>query len=436
MLGDPAWADSDLDVELPTPVLLGTAVAVYEPADPAQKLPPLSPPVTILGRLSKAGERDEFTITAPPGSKHEVRVEAWGLGSALDGQLRVFDKDGRLLGETDDGRAVARRRPGGGGGRGQGPVSTDPAFDLTMPAGQNEVKLVVKDLVDRGGVGFTYRVVVKPVETAFQLALDDEQVAIPRGGTALIPVTVTRAGYNGPIALDVIGVPADGGVTVLPSTVPAGQTSGVVGLKAAADSPFDAREVQVVGKGDDGQTVAASRTIVFAQQTISTPGFGMAGTIPSYARPFVSLTAAVTRPGPIVLNPEASKARGAAREHGRGPAPGRTDDQGEDEVQARRAVAPDRPERGRVGDRRDRTRAPRSRSRRRRTRRSARSWSAWSRRPRPRAATAAARRGAGAATRGPAAPPPAVAAAMIAVEVVRPASPKCQSRLGQSHRAP
>ena len=113
MLGDPAWEDSDLDVEMPAPVSLGTAVAVHEPADPAQKLPPLSPPVTILGRLSKAGERDEFTIAAPPGSKHEVRVEAWGLGSALDGQLRVFGKDGRPLGESDDGRA-GRASLGGG----------------------------------------------------------------------------------------------------------------------------------------------------------------------------------------------------------------------------------------------------------------------------------------------------------------------------------
>jgi hypothetical protein len=307
LLGDPAWADSALDVELPSPVLLSTAVAVFEPADPAQKLPPLSPPVTILGRLSRVGERDEFTITAPPESKHEIRVEAWGLGSALDGQLRVFDKEGRALGESDDGRLPAGRRAGGGGGRVQGPVSTDPTFDLTMPVGQSEVKLVVNDLADRGGVGFTYRVVVTPVETGFQLALDDDNVAIPRGGTALIPVTVTRAGYNGPIALDVLGVPAEDGVTVLPGTVPAGQTSGVVGLKAAAGSTFEAREVQVVGKGMEGQTVAASRTIVFAQQTISTPGFGMAGTIPSYTRPLVSLASAVIKPGPILLNPEASK---------------------------------------------------------------------------------------------------------------------------------
>ena len=56
--------------------------------------------------------------------------------------------------------------------------------------------------------------------------------------------------------------------------------------------------MQGLGKGENGQTVAASQTIVFAQQTISTPGFGMAGTIPSYTRPFISLTAAVIKPGP------------------------------------------------------------------------------------------------------------------------------------------
>jgi hypothetical protein len=150
--------------------------------------------------------------------------------------------------------------------------------------------------------------VVKPVATAFELAQVDEQVAIPRGGTALIPVTVTRTGYTGPIALDVIGVPAGCGLTVLPNTVPAGQTGGVVGLKAAANSTFEAREVQIVGKGGDGRTVAASGTIVFAQQTISTPGFGMAGTIPSYSRPTVSLTSALAMPGKFVLNQRESKA--------------------------------------------------------------------------------------------------------------------------------
>ena len=312
------------------------------------------PPVTIVGRLSKAGERDEFTIAAPPGSKHEVRVEAWGLGSALDGQLRVFDKDGRLLGEADDGKGTGGRRGGGGGRRARGPFTTDPVFDLTMPAGQGEVKVVVKDLMDRGGVGFAYRLVVRPAETSFQLTLSDQPVAIPRGRTALIPVTVVRNGYAGPIELDVRGLLRDSGVTAIPTTVPAGQNSGVVGLKAAADSPFQALEAQVIGRGDKGQVVTASTSVVFAHQTMSTPGFGMGGTIPSYTRPFVSLAAAVTRPGPILLNPPGREARGTAREHRRGTGSGRVDGQGEEGVQARRTVAPGRSERGRVVDRRGR----------------------------------------------------------------------------------
>lgn len=305
LLGDPAWEDSELDVEFPLPVLLDESADVIEPADPSRKLPPLVPPVTVLGRLAKPGERDEFAITAPPGSKQEVRVEAWGLGSALDGQLRVTDADGRLIGEADDGKAGGRRRGGGGGvRRAGGPSSTDPAMDLTMPQGRREVRLRVKDLMDRGGAGFAYRLVVRPAEDSFRLVLEDDAVAIPRGGTALIPVTATRTGYNGPIALDVRGIPSACGVTVLPGTVPAGQNGGVVGLKAAADGPSGPLALQVIGRGDTGQAVAASGTTVFARQTISTPGFGMAGTIPSYSRPFSSVTAAAIRPGPIALDLE------------------------------------------------------------------------------------------------------------------------------------
>ena len=428
LLGDPAWADSDLDVELPVPVLLGDPVAVPEPANAGGKLPPLASPVAILGRLSKPGERDEFTITAAPGSRHEIRVEAWGFGSALDGQLRVVAKDGRLLGETDDGKLAPGRRAGGGGGaRARGPTSTDPAFDLTMPPGQREVKLVVKDLMDRGGAGFTYRVVVKPVETAFQLGLNEDHVAIPRAGTALIPVTVARAGYNGPIALDVLGIPANGGVRVFPGTVPAGQAGGVVGLEAAADSTFEARDVQVVGKAEDGQAVAASRTIVFAEQTISTPGFGMAGTIPSYARPFVSLTAAVIKPGPILLHPEPSKLmlpRGSTvvvpvqvvrstREKAKytlaalSPPTGLSVTESEIGETATSAAV-------KITAAADAPLGPLT--------------VALVAQAPTKGGTAAARRGAGAATRkGAATPPPsppAVAAAMIAVEVVRPASGK------------
>ena len=175
-----------------------------------------------------------------------------------------------------------------------------------MPEGQNEVKLVVKDLMDRGGVGFTYRLIVKPAETAFQLALNDEQVAIPRGGTALIPVTIARGGYQ---RADRPRCPGAAGGRrrdgSLASSLPVRPAAWSVSrpIRPADSTRGTCRSWE----GTSGQAVAASRTIVFAQQTISTPGFGMAGTIPSYWRPFVSLTAAVTRPGPIA--PESGEAK-------------------------------------------------------------------------------------------------------------------------------
>ena len=308
LIGDPAWANSDLDVELPAPIPLGPAVTILESADPTQELPPLSPPATILGRLSKAGERDEFTIAAAPGSKYEVRVEAWGLGSALDAQLRVFDEGGKRLGESDDGKpGQGRRQGGGGGGRRAAPTSTDPTFDLTMPKDQGRVKLLVKDLADRGGVGFSYRLVVEPASPSFKLALDEWQAAIPRGGLALIPVTVTRAGYDGPITLEVQGLSGGSRVTALPGSVPAGQTRGLIALKADAEADFPPRELQVVGKGEDGRAVVASGVTVFSKQTMAVPGFGMSGTIPSYSRHTTSLFAAVCKAGPIRLKPEVDR---------------------------------------------------------------------------------------------------------------------------------
>ena len=302
-LDDPAWADSELDVELPLPVPLVSALVVVEPNDPAQGLPPLSPPLTFVGRLSEPGERDELTIRGRSGSPFEARVEAFRLGSALDGQLQALARDGKSLGEADDGKPRRGRRDPSRDGSSD---LIDPALDVEIPEGQERVKLVVKDLINRGGVGYTYRVDIEPAST-FRLAFEDEQINIPRGGTGLIPITVTRAGYDGPITLEIADLPAEAGVTVLPGTVPAGQSVGVVGLRASSASTFEVQELQVVGEGGEGQSAVASKKVVFAEQQATGSGFGQSGGLPSHVRPSVSIAAAVAAPGPILLEPEATK---------------------------------------------------------------------------------------------------------------------------------
>ena len=175
-----------------------------------------------------------------------------------------------------------------------------------MPKGQSEVKLVVKDLVDRGGVGFTYRVVVKPVGAAFQLALATSKspflAAVPRSSRcrSRAPATTGRSP-------SMYRRPGGGGVTVLPSNVPAGQTSGVVGLKAAAQE-----HIQRAGSAGrrkrrgwpDRRGIQDDR-LRPANDLDTRLRHGRDD--PQLTRPMASLTSAVTRPSPIILNPEASK---------------------------------------------------------------------------------------------------------------------------------
>ena len=116
-----------------------------------------------------------------------------------------------------------------------------------MPGGTNEITLVIRDLENRGGVGFPYRIVVEPHSPDFQLLVNDPQVSVPRGGAAAVGVTVQRKGYSGPITVTVADPPA--GLTVRPGTIAAGQNAGVLSLSAAADASFPAAPIKLVGRG-------------------------------------------------------------------------------------------------------------------------------------------------------------------------------------------
>ena len=246
LLGDPAWADSDLDVELLAPVPLTSGIAVLEPTEPRKSSRRCHRPWPSWGgsRSPASGtssrSRPRRGASTRSGSRPGASVPRWMVSCA------VLDKGGRLLGESDDGKGRPRRRAGGGGTRRRARCRRTRRTISTMPAGQDEVRIVVKDLMDRGGVGFPYRLIVEPAEAAFQLTLDDDQVAIPRGGTALIRVNIARGGYAGPIDLDIRGL-AEGGVTAIPGVIPAGQALGLVGLKADPRQPI--RHARHPGRG-------------------------------------------------------------------------------------------------------------------------------------------------------------------------------------------
>ena len=178
--------------------------------------------------------------------------------------LRVLGNGGSVLANADDTNIPLPPK----NGQPQSLALPDPSLEFTIPGGTNEITLVMRDLENRGGIGFPYRIVVEPLFPDFQLQANDSQVSVPRGGTAAVGVTVRRKGYSGPITVTVADPPA--GLTVRPGTIAAGQTAGVLSLSAAADAKFPAAPIKLVARGQGANGPferLAFKPVVYAQQT-------------------------------------------------------------------------------------------------------------------------------------------------------------------------
>jgi len=261
--GDPA-----LDLESMPPLVVGSHVELREPTEPDS--PPLKAlaPVVFNGRIEAKRDEDTFIVGVTPGQRLHIEVDAAELGSALDGVLQVKGPDGAVLASADD-TTVPTQNKAKAAAKKAAPInSPDPSLNFTVPAGVTEITLTLRDLRGEGGAGYPYRLTVEPIAAAaFRVATTDEQVSIPRGGTAAVGVEVTRQGYDGPITLTVANPPP--GLTVRPGLAGVGQVAGSFTLSASADASFDLANLQVIGeaKGPSGTIVAAAtKPLIFAQQ--------------------------------------------------------------------------------------------------------------------------------------------------------------------------
>src|SRR5207244_1800205 len=99
-------------------------------------------------------------IAVTPGQTVRVAVDAFYLGSALDGTLLVYDPTGKkLLAQNNDEEA-----------RG----NVDPALQFTVPEGTHEAVVSLRDAFGRGGLEYPYRLTIEPGGPDFYLALGKE----------------------------------------------------------------------------------------------------------------------------------------------------------------------------------------------------------------------------------------------------------------------
>jgi hypothetical protein len=198
----------------------------------------VKPPLTVNGRLDRAGQVDRYRFAVTAGQRWRLAVEAESLGSRLDGVLVLADEKGRQLAQVDD---VDLPAPPG-----QQPIRTsDPSTEFLVPAGVKELVVSLRDQRGRGGVGFPYRLTIEPARDDFALALPVAELNVPRGGAMVLDVPVTRRGYPGPLTITIPTLPA--GFRVQGGRVPAGGTAGV--LTIAADPGATAEPAGVALEG-------------------------------------------------------------------------------------------------------------------------------------------------------------------------------------------
>ncbi|MFM7842910.1 MAG: PPC domain-containing protein [Planctomycetota bacterium] len=196
------------------------------------------------GRLEAPGDRDYFSFEAKKGQKLLFKAMSRSFGSPALVKFFVQKADGAALAES--------------------PVSEadEEAVAFTVPD-DGSYRLLVTDLLKRGGPDFTYRVSVEPV-VPFSLALKPDKatrykfLATKTGGTLAIDVPVTRAGYDGPITLSVEG--PGGAYTVFNHVIGEKQpATKLIVMTPATFEPGQLVPLKIIGKAMiDGQEVSAT----------------------------------------------------------------------------------------------------------------------------------------------------------------------------------
>ena len=162
------------------------------------------------GRLDQPGDVDRFSFDATQGQRFEFTGRSRRIGSPTDLKLLIFDAEGKQLAVVDD------------NGTDEG------VLNFTFPA-DGRYTLAVRELNNKGGGRYGYRVRVAPYQPGFTLSATADVVNVPAGGVATITVNALRRDYGGAIDLSLQDLPA--GLTSLPTRIGPGATLAVLTVK-------------------------------------------------------------------------------------------------------------------------------------------------------------------------------------------------------------
>ncbi|HUS08478.1 MAG TPA: hypothetical protein VMZ52_19390 [Bryobacteraceae bacterium] len=211
-------------------------------------------PAVINGRIAKPAEVDRYRVEVKPGESLLLELQARELDtSRLDGLITVYDGSGKKLVAAGDTTPppdvfavlVASR------------TSNDPFLNFKVPPDVHEITVAVEDIARRGGPDYGYRLTLRKQAEDFLVSTSAAYVNVPRGSSIIIPVSVDRRGFDGPVHASIPDLPkgwiAEGGYIAEETVDPANQRSvsrrGVMTLTAQSDAELPAKELVVFAEG-------------------------------------------------------------------------------------------------------------------------------------------------------------------------------------------
>lgn len=148
--------------------------------------------------ISNKSRSISYSYEATANETATFEVLARRIGSLLDGRLRLYDSQGKMVAESDDKEDEMQ---------GLMTFHADPELTYTF-ASAGTYTLVVEDVLDRRGRDYFFLLEKRLKSLPFQLFVSPATISIPKGGTAMFSVTVeSKDKLAYPIEMALKGLP-------------------------------------------------------------------------------------------------------------------------------------------------------------------------------------------------------------------------------------
>ncbi|MBI3417334.1 MAG: PPC domain-containing protein [Verrucomicrobia bacterium] len=187
-------------------------------------------PVAINGRLTGEKDVDVFKFKVDRDQRLICAVEARRFGSPLDALLILSDASGKILQQNDDADGA------------------DARIDFGEFKKDGEYFLTIRDLQDRSGDSFAYRITIREPAPDFSARALPDAPRVRRGGHATLRCEVSRAtGFGDTVRVAVTELPP--GLFAEALLLPPDAGSGLLVVSASKDAALGTFPIKLEASG-------------------------------------------------------------------------------------------------------------------------------------------------------------------------------------------